>query len=123
MALTLAGLLGLFLSVMGAWMLASPFNSVQLFGIDPSHMADIALAPTMAIRQLALGLIILALALRQKAGALGTVLLIAAIVPVADFAIAANAFGPSGAIRHLALLPLLLGLGLVLVRRGAVEKR
>jgi Domain of unknown function (DUF4267) len=116
-ALVLSGLLGLFLSVMGAWMLTSPFNAVQLFGIDPSHMADIAIAPTMAIRQLALGLIILALALRRKAGALGTVLLIAAIVPVGDFLVAAKAFGASGAIRQLALLPFFLGLGLILVRK------
>jgi hypothetical protein len=117
MALIIAGMFGLFLSAMGAWMLTSPFNAIQIFGIDPSHMADIAIVPAMGIRQLALGLIVLALALRGKAGALGTALLIAAIVPVGDFLVAAKAFGASGAVRLLAPAPFFLGLGLILVRK------
>ena len=56
MALVLAALLGLFMSLVGVALIASPFSAVQAFGIDPSHMADIALAPGMGVRELAIGL-------------------------------------------------------------------
>jgi hypothetical protein len=58
MALILAALLGVFISLVGVWFITSPFNAVQAFGIDPSHMADIALAPGLGVRDVALGLII-----------------------------------------------------------------
>jgi len=117
MALILAGLLGLLLSLVGAALIVSPFNAVQAFGIDPSHMADLALAPGMGVRQLAIGSIVLTLALMRKASALGAVLLIGSIVPIGDFAIASKALGYAAASRHLITLPFSLILGLVLVRR------
>ncbi len=117
MALVLAALLGLFMSLIGVALIASPFSAVQAFGIDPSHMADIALAPGMGVRELAIGLMIVVLALMRKARALGAVLLIASIVPPGDFAIAGKAFGYAAAWRHLMTLPFSLILGLVLVRR------
>jgi hypothetical protein len=117
MALILSGLFGVLLSAIGGWMIASPFTAEQVFGIDPSHMADIALMPAIGARQLALGLIVLLLALRQKAGALGTVLLIGSLVPIADFVIAGKAFGYAAAIRHLVTLPFFVGLGAVLARK------
>ena len=117
MALILAGLLGVFATLFGVWLIVSPFNAVQMFGIDPSHLADIALAPALGLRDLALGLIIIAFALARKARALGTVLLIGSIVPVGDFAIAGKAFGYAAAARHLVTLPFSLILGLVLVRK------
>jgi hypothetical protein len=110
-------LLGAFVSLVGVALIVSPFNAVQAFGIDPSHMAGLALAPGLGTRQLAIGLIIIALALGRKAAALGTVLLIGSIVPIGDFAIAGKAFGYAAAIRHLITLPFSLILGLVLVRR------
>jgi hypothetical protein len=117
MALILAGLLGAFVSLVGLALIASPFNAVQAFGIDPSHMADLGLAPGLGVRQLAIGLTIVALAFMQKARALGAVLLIGSIIPIGDFAIAGKAFGYAAAIRHLITLPFSLILGLVLVRR------
>ena len=119
MALILAALLGLFISLHGVWLIAYPFNAVQAFGIDSSHMADIGLAPGMGVRELALGLSIVALAVMRKARALGAVLLIASIVPVGDFAIAGKAVGYAEAVRHLMTLPVSLILGLVLVRRAS----
>ena len=119
MALVLAALLGLFMSLVGVALIASPFSAVQAFGIDPSHMADIALAPGMGVRELAIGLTIVALAAMRKARALGAVLLIASIVPVGDFAIAGKALGYAAAARHLMTLPFSLILGLVLVRRAS----
>jgi hypothetical protein len=117
MALILAGLLGGVVSLVGLSLIVSPFNAVQAFGIDPSHMADLALAPGVGTRQLAIGLIIIVSALRRQAAALGMVLLIGSIVPVGDFAIAGKAFGYAAAIKHLITLPFSLILGLVLVRR------
>ena len=119
MALVLAALLGLFMSLVGVALIASPFSAVQAFGIDPSHMADIALAPGMGVRELAIGLTIVALAAMRKARALGAVLLIASIVPVGDFAIAGKALGYAAAVRHLMTLPFSLILGLVLVRKAS----
>jgi hypothetical protein len=117
MALILAGLLGVFVSLIGLALIVSPFNAVQAFGIDPSHMADLELAPGLGVRQLTIGVMILALALMQKARALGALLLIGSIIPIGDFAIAGKAFGYAAAVRHLITLPFSLILGLVLVRR------
>jgi Domain of unknown function (DUF4267) len=117
MALVLAGLLGAFLSLVGAALILSPFSAVQAFGIDPSHMADIGLAPAMGTRELAIGLAIVALAAMRKARALGVVLLAASIVPLGDFAIAGKAVGYAAAWRHLITLPLSLVLGFVLALR------
>ncbi|MGO9545923.1 MAG: DUF4267 domain-containing protein [Rhodomicrobium sp.] len=117
MALILAGLLGAFMALVGLALIASPFSAVQAFGIDPSHMADLGLAPGMGVRELALGLAIIALAFMRKPGALGAVLLIGSIVPIGDFAIAGKTLGYAASVRHLITLPFSLILGLVLVRR------
>jgi hypothetical protein len=117
MALILAGLLGVFISLAGAWFITSPFNAVQAFGVDPSHLADIALAPGLGVRDLALGLIIMGFALARKPAATGAALLITSIVPIGDYAIAGKAFGYAAAVRHLITLPFLIILGLILVRK------
>ncbi len=117
MVLILAGLLGVFVSLVGIALILSPFNAVQAFGIDPSHMADIALAPGLGFRQLAIGLIILLLAMGRQSKSLGAVLLMGSIIPLGDFAIAGKAFGYAASIRHLITLPFSVILGLILVRR------
>ena len=117
MALILAVLLGAFLCLVGVWFITSPFSAVQAFGVDPSHLADIALAPGLGLRDLALGLIIVAFGLARKPGATGTALLITSIVPIGDYVIAGKAVGYAAAVRHLIALPFLLILGLVLVRK------
>ena len=117
MALILAGVLGAFICLVGVWRITSPFNAVQAFGVDPSHLADIALAPGLGIRDVALGLIIIGFALARKPAATGAALLVTSIVPIGDYAIAAKAFGYAAAIRHLITLPFLLILGLILVRK------
>ncbi len=117
MALILAGLLGVFISLAGVWFITSPFNAVQAFGVDPSHLADIALAPGIGVRDVALGLIIIGFALARKPGATGAALLITSIVPIGDYVIAGKALGYAAAVRHLIALPFLVILGLVLVRK------
>jgi len=119
MALILAGLFGIFISLVSVALILAPAAAAQAFGIDTSHLADIGLAPLMGARELALGLSITALAVMGKARALGAVLLIGCIVPAADFALAGKAFGYAGAARHLVLLPVFLVLGLVLVRKSS----
>ena len=116
MALILAALLGVFISLVGVWFITSPFNAVQAFGIDPSHMADIALAPGFGVRDVALGLIIIGFALARKPGAAGTAPCYLE-VPIGDFVIAGKAFGYAAAVRHLITLPFLLILGLILARK------
>ncbi|MBI4725071.1 MAG: DUF4267 domain-containing protein [Rhodomicrobium sp.] len=105
------------MSLIGLALIVSPFNAVQAFGIDPSHLADLELAPGMGVRQLAIGLTIVALAFMRQAKALGAVLLIGSLVPIGDFAIAGKALGYTAAVRHLITLPFSLILGLVLVRK------
>jgi hypothetical protein len=117
MALILAGLLGVFISLAGAWFITSPFKAVQTFGVDPSHLADIALAPGLGVRDVALGLIIISFALARKPAATGAALLITSIVPIGDYAIAGKAIGYAAAARHLIALPFLVILGLILVRK------
>jgi Domain of unknown function (DUF4267) len=119
MVMVLAALLGAFLSLIGVALIASPFAAVQAFGIDPSHMADIGLAPAMGTRELAIGLAIIALAAMRRTGALGAVLLIASIVPVGDYWIAGKAVGYAAAWRHLVTLPFSLVLGLALIGRAS----
>jgi hypothetical protein len=117
MALIFAGLLGLFLCLVGAALIWAPVSAVQAFGIDPSHLADIALAPGLGVRDVALGLLILGFALARNKAAAGAALLVTAIVPIGDFAIAGKAVGYAAAVRHLIAVPFLVVLGLVLVRR------
>ena len=114
MALFLAGLFGLFLCLTGIVFVISPAGAVAAFGIDPSHMADLPLAPALGVRELVLGLIVATLALRRQSAACGAALLIISLVPVGDFMIAAKAFGYTSAIHHLVTLPMSLILGLVL---------
>jgi hypothetical protein len=117
MALILAGLFGLFLAAMGSVFLLSPQVAVSAFGIDPSHMADLGLAPALGVRQIVYGLTLAALAAGRKASALGIVLLLGALVPIGDYLVASQALGHTAAIRQLLTLPVFLVLGLVLVRK------
>jgi len=119
MALIATGLFGLFLAAMGSVFLMSPQVAVAAFGIDPSHMADLGLAPALGIRQIVYGLTLAALALGRKSSALGIVLLLGALVPVGDYFVAGQALGHTQAIRQLITLPIFLILGVVLVRREA----
>jgi uncharacterized protein DUF4267 len=117
MALILAALLGVFISLVGVWFITSPFNAVQAFGIGPSHMADIALAPGFGVRDVALGLIIIGFALAQSRAQQAPRSLSTSMVPIGDFVIAGKAFGYAAAVRHLITLPFLLILGLILARK------
>ncbi len=117
MALIFTGVFGLFLALAGSVFLASPEVAVSAFGIDPSHMADLGLAPALGVRQIVYGLTLAALAVARKPAALGIVLLLGALVPLGDYFVAGKILGHAQAIRQLITLPVFLILGLVLVRK------
>jgi hypothetical protein len=123
MALFLAALFGLFLCLTGLVFIISPAGAVAAFGIDPSHMADLPLAPAVGVRQIALGLAVFLLALRRQSSSCGSVLLIASLVPLADFMIAGQAFGYTSAVHHLVTVPMSLVLGLILAQPLAAAKK
>lgn len=116
MVRALAIAFGLFYCAVGVAFVTSPASSVTIFGVDASHMADVSLASALGVRQLALGVIIVWLALAQpKAG--GMVLLIASAIPLRDASLANKAFGFSVAARHLVVVAASLLLGLLLIRK------
>jgi hypothetical protein len=116
MVLAFGGLYGLFLIVVGAAFILSPEGAVTAFGIDPSHMADLAVAPLAGARSVALGGALLLLALFRERMAVGLVLLAAAALALFDFSVASRAFGVAGAWRHLVpgVLALVAGVALAL---------
>ena len=116
MTLILTGLFGAFLAVMGVVFVTSPQVAVTAYGIDPSHMADLPLAPILGIRQIVFGATLVALAFARNRLALGIVLLLGALVPLGDYFVAGKALGSMGAIKQLVTLPVFLVLGFLLVR-------
>jgi Domain of unknown function (DUF4267) len=117
MALVLAGLFGVFLAAMGSVFLLSPQAAVAAFGVDPSHMADLGLAPAIGIRQMVYGVTLAALAIARKRSALAIVLLLGALVPLGDYFAASKALGHTQAIRQLIAVPVFLILGFTLIRQ------
>lgn len=111
---SLSALLGLFLCATGALFFAKPEFAVSLFGVDSSHMADLPLAGAIGARQLALGLAIVALALRGENKSLGMLLIIGSLVPVVDGYIASGEQGMAAGLRNWATAPVSLLLGIIL---------
>ncbi len=118
MALILSALYGLFLSAVGAAFILSPRSAVQIFGIDPTHLADIALSPIAGARELALGLVIVVLAIAREQRAAGLALVVSMVVPVMDFVLASRLIGPEVAWRHLVVAAVALMLGLLVLRQA-----
>lgn len=107
---------GLFLIISGALLLFFPEAAKTLYGMPDAQVFRQPVAHAMGIRQLALGLIICALALAKETRALGIVMMLGALVPLADFQIFRPVIGNFSALRHLATVPLIFGLGFYLYR-------
>ena len=103
---------GIFLIVSGSMLLLTSKNAEVLFDLDE---LDSTLALAMGIRQLAMGTIIVMLALTRQVKALGLVMVIGAIVPMSDFFIFSPVIGWVSALRHAAAVPVILGLGFYLL--------
>lgn len=103
---------GVFLVVSGSMLLLASKSAEVLFDLQN---LDGTLALAMGIRQLAMGSIIVMLALTRQVKALGLVMVIGAIVPMSDFFIFSPIIGWESALRHLAAVPIILGLGFYLL--------
>ncbi len=105
---------GLFLIISGILILLLPNLASVLFDINDIDKLQEPISLAMGIRQLAIGLMITVLALTNQIKALAYIMLIGAIVPIADFFIFSSLIGWSSALRHAAPLPMIIGLGIYL---------
>lgn len=103
---------GIFLVVSGSMLLLTAEAAKVIFDLED---LDSTLALAMGIRQLAMGTIIVMLALTRQVKALGLVMVIGAIVPMSDFFIFSPVIGWESALRHAAAVPIILGLGFYLL--------
>ena len=103
---------GIFLIVSGSMLLLSSEAAKVIFDLQD---LDSSLGLAMGIRQLAMGSIIVMLAMTRQLKALGLVMVIGAIVPMSDFFIFSPIIGWESSLRHVAAVPIILGLGFYLL--------
>ena len=106
---------GLFLIISGLLILLVSDVAGKVFGITDIEKLEGPFALSMGIRQFAIGLMIVTLALSSQIKALGTIMLIGAIVPATDFFIFSPSIGAFSALRHAAPVPIIAGLGIYLL--------
>ena len=106
---------GVFLIVSGLMLLFLPAAASKLFDLQNVETLKEPMALAMEIRQLAIGLMISALALSNQTKALAYIMLIGAIVPLTDFLVFSPSIGMVSALRHAAPVPLIFGLGAYLL--------
>jgi hypothetical protein len=107
---------GTFLIVSGALLLFAHEAADVVFGMQGENaLQNSPLVSAMGIRQLAIGCMIVLLALSRQSKALGLVMLVGAIVPLADFVMFAPTIGWVSSLRHAAPVPVILGLGIYLL--------
>lgn len=111
-----AFLAGLFLIFSGLIILLLPDLTVLLYDLPSRTFAESPMTFGMGIRQFAFGLIVLGLLRRNQLHALGLVLVILAIIPFTDFFIFESISGWFSALRHLISVPVLLVLGIYLLK-------
>ncbi len=105
---------GIFLIVSGLMILIFPTSASLLFDIQNINTLKEPMALAMGIRQFVIGLMITVLVLSNQLKALRFIMLIGAIVPLTDFFVFSPLIGWVSALRHLASVPLIFGLGLYL---------
>jgi hypothetical protein len=103
---------GVFLVLSGSMLLLTSKAAEVVFDIPN---LDSTFSLTVGIRQLAMGAIIIMLTLSRQLKALGMVMVIGAIVPMSDFFIFSPIIGWVSALRHVAVVPIILGLGFYLL--------
>ena len=107
---------GVFLVVSGALLLFAHAAADVVFGLQGENaLQNSPLVAAMGIRQLAIGCMIVLLALLRQSKALGLVMLVGAIVPLTDFVVFAPMIGWVSSLRHAAPVPVILGLGIYLL--------
>jgi Domain of unknown function (DUF4267) len=110
---------GASLVAIGLLLLIDPRVGERAFGKDPGWESDRAFHRATGIRQAYIGALIILLGLLRERRVLGALLLTAPVVPAAKFLLALRAPGGSfgKALRHAASVPLVVALGLHLLRR------
>jgi hypothetical protein len=120
LAYMLCVMLSIFFFFIGLLLIINPEEGERFFGLTLNEADDYSLHFTTAIRQIYLGVIILALLRLRQLRALGFLLLTIPIIPITDFLIVFAA--PDGslweAFPHLSGL-LVIGLGIYFIRRAA----
>ncbi|MCB9271942.1 MAG: DUF4267 domain-containing protein [Lewinellaceae bacterium] len=109
---------GIFLIVSGILLLFFPDLSQALFDFPGKTISKEPIAHALGVRQLAIGLMIVALSVSRQTKALGFVMVIGAIVPMADFLIFQPVIGTVSAMRHFAPVPFIFGLGVYLLAKS-----
>jgi hypothetical protein len=115
--LTVSGLLLLFFRPGADW----------LFDLGGAHsLTSNSLAAEVGVRQTVIGLVIAVLAVLRERRALGVVMVLGWLVPLADFLDFAPVVGVVSALRHGATVPVVLVTGIALLRmpsRGSGSPR
>ncbi|MCB0643923.1 MAG: DUF4267 domain-containing protein [Phaeodactylibacter sp.] len=116
---------GVFLLISGLLILLAPDAAAVLFDISDADSFKEPLSLAMGIRQVAIGLMITTLVFSNQLQALGIILIVGALVPLADFFLFGPTNGWTSALRHAGPIPLILGLGiyLLLQTRGGSTKK
>lgn len=105
---------GAFLLVSGILLLFASQAASALYGMQDMVLMQSPIAQGMGIRQFAIGLAITVLALGRQPKSLAYVMLIGALVPLADFFIFGPAIGWASSLRHAGPVPLILVFGIYL---------
>lgn len=114
LALALCLLPGIFLIVSGTMLLFAQESASTLYDMP---LQDSPIVLGMGIRQLAIGLMIVILAVLRETRALGFIMIIGSIVPLSDFFIFSSTIGWVSALRHAGPVPIIFGLGIYLLFR------
>jgi hypothetical protein len=104
-------LLAAFLLFSGFLLMFSPTLAGLLYGIDDVELLQESTTLGMGIRQIVLGMMITVLTFKSQLKVLSYVMLISALVPLADFFIFSASIGWVSSMRHAASVPFIVGLG------------
>ena len=116
-------LVGVFLVVSGVLLLFFRPIADALFDLHGDHsLTANSLATEVGVRQLVIGLIIAVLSMLKERKALGMVMVIGWLVPLADFIDYAPVIGVVSALRHGATVPVVLIAGVILLMRKSREE-
>lgn len=116
-ALLICLLPGMFLIFSGVLLMFVHSAANALFDMHGQNaLENNPLATAIGIRQCAIGLMIVTLASYRQVRALGFVMAIGAVVPLVDFYAFISTTGLISSMRHAAPVPVILGLGLYLLR-------
>ncbi len=128
--LVISYLPGLFLVISGLLLIFAPTTADALFGHKGmSSIDDNSLAASLGVRQLAIGLMIVILAIFRQVKALGLIMIVGSIVPLVDFIAFYPIAGLLSTMRHVVVFPIVLVFGIYLLilekanKHGRVKRK